>query len=137
MNPLLPSTPPDLHANLRRARAFMDAHYCLPLRLDQIASHASFSRYHFIRLFKQVYRQTPHQYLTRRRIERAKALLRSDEMSVTDVCFAVGYESVGSFSALFTRHVGHPPKVYRARLIERRRGQNAVPACFMIMLGMN
>jgi len=114
----------------------MDAHYCLPLKLDQIAGHANFSRYHFIRLFKRVYRQTPHQYLTRKRIERAKVLLRSEKVSVTEVCFAVGFESVGSFSTLFTRHVGHPPKVYRARLIERQRGQNAIPACFMIMLGV-
>lgn len=128
---------PDVRRCLNRARAFMDERYHLPLDLDQISSQANFSRYHFIRLFKQAFNQTPHQYLTYKRIEQAKALLRVDELTVTEVCFAVGFESVGSFSALFCRYVGHPPRIYRARLIERRRHpHNVVPACFMLVLGL-
>jgi AraC-like DNA-binding protein len=115
----------------------MDEHYHLPLDLDQISKQANFSRYHFIRLFKQAFHQTPHQYLTYRRIETAKALLRADDLTVTEVCFAVGFESLGSFSALFCRYVGQPPRVYRARLTERQRHpHNVVPACFMMVLGL-
>jgi AraC-like DNA-binding protein len=122
---------------LKRARAFIDTCYDLPLDLERISSEASFSRYHFIRLFRRVYEQTPHQYLIQKRIEKAKDLLSSSELTVTEVCFAVGFQSLGSFSALFHRSVGHPPKVYRTRMLERRRlPQRFVPACFLTMFGI-
>jgi AraC-like DNA-binding protein len=120
------------YRQLVRARAFMDTFYDLPLDLEQIASQASFSRYHFLRLFRDTFDQTPHQYLVKRRIERAKSLLAAGELSITEVCFAVGFRSLGSFSALFHRCAGYPPKEYRTRVF---RGmylpRRFVPACFL------
>ena len=128
---------PDVYRRLCRARDFMDDCYELPLDLDQIARQACFSRYHFIRLFRQAFQQTPHQYLTRRRIERAKELLSSSRLTVTDVCFEVGFQSLGSFSSLFHKYVGHPPIAYRARVsIQRQQPSARVPFCFLIMYGI-
>src|SRR5262245_39346824 len=103
-----------VQSRLRRARALIDDCYDHPLDLERMAGEASFSRYHFIRLFRDAFDQTPHQYLMRRRIEKAKDLLAEGELSVTEVCFAVGFQSLESFSALFRRAVGHSPKAYRA-----------------------
>ena len=128
---------PDIYRRLCRAREFMDDCYDLPLELDQIAREACFSRYHFIRLFRQAFQQTPHQYLTHRRIERAKELLSSSRLTVTDVCFEVGFQSLGSFSSLFHKYVGHPPVAYRARVfIHRQLPTRNVPFCFLIMYGI-
>ncbi|HEY6186596.1 MAG TPA: AraC family transcriptional regulator [Pyrinomonadaceae bacterium] len=129
--------PPDIYRRLCRARDFMDDCYELPLDLDQISRQACFSRYHFIRLFRQAFQQTPHQYLTRRRIERAKELLSSSRLTVTDVCFEVGFQSLGSFSSLFHKYVGHPPIAHRARVfIHRPPERERVPFCFLIMYGI-
>jgi transcriptional regulator GlxA family with amidase domain len=88
-------------------------------------------------LFKQAFDQTPHQYLMRRRIEQAKVLLTASELSVTEVCFAVGFQSLGSFSALFHRSVGQPPKLYRARLVVRGWSPyRFIPICFLTMFGV-
>src|SRR5262245_3127378 len=106
-----------IRARLNRARALIDACYDQPLDLERIAGEASFSRYLFSRLYRQAFDQTPHQYLMNRRIEQAKNLLTAGELSVTEVCFAVGFQSLGSFSALFRRSVGQPPKIYRARVL--------------------
>jgi len=128
----------ELYQNLRRARTFMDDCYYLPLDLAQISSKANFSRYHFIRLFRKTYGQTPHQYLTYRRIEKAKNLLRTSELSVTEICFAVGFQSLGSFSSLFYKYVGNPPKSYRARIVERiPEPKKSIPACFTFMFGLD
>ena len=105
----------DVQERLRRARRFIDECYDLPLDLNQISRQACLSRFHFLRLFRDTFETTPHQYLIQRRIEKAKELLRLKEMSVTDVCFEVGFESLGSFSALFRRCVGTAPVVYRKR----------------------
>ena len=122
---------------LALARAFIDEHYDLPLDLEQIAGQASFSRYHFLRLFRGAFDQTPHQYLTERRIAKAKELLSSSELSVTEVCFAVGFDSLGSFSALFHRHVGHAPSLYRARVFSGWRSPyQDIPLCFVTMFGL-
>lgn len=86
---------------LGRAREFIDHCYDHPLSLDQISEKACFSRYHFLRLFRQAFNKTPHQYLIERRIEKAKELLSADDLRVTDVCFEVGFQSLGSFSSLF------------------------------------
>jgi AraC-like DNA-binding protein len=125
------------HASLSRARVFIDNCYDLPLSLDQICQQAHYSRYHFIRLFRQAYDQTPHQYLTQRRIEKAKELLTTSELSVTEVCFAVGFESVGSFSTLFRRYVGHSPEGYRKRIYAIQMfPRRFIPACFLFMHGV-
>ena len=123
----------DVQERLRRARRFIDECYDLPLDLNQISRQACLSRFHFLRLFRDTFETTPHQYLIQRRIEKAKELLRLKEMSVTDVCFEVGFESLGSFSALFRRCVGTAPVAYRKREMDALR---KVPGCFIQMFGL-
>jgi transcriptional regulator GlxA family with amidase domain len=112
-----PVTPEELDhlAHLRRARDLMDREYERPLDVAAIAHAAFMSTAHFSRQFRVTYGETPYAYLMTRRIERAKALLRGGDMSVTEVCMAVGCASLGSFSARFTQMVGEPPSTYRAR----------------------
>ncbi|MFY9554450.1 MAG: AraC family transcriptional regulator [Blastocatellia bacterium] len=124
----------ETYQRLIRARQFIDQSYHLPLDLQQISSEACLSRFHFLRLFRRAFNKTPHQYLTQRRIEKAKELLSSSGLTVTDVCFEVGFESLGSFSSLFHKHVGHPPITFRAIVFEHRlERQRKVPACFLMM----
>ena len=101
-------------AHLRRARDLMDREYSRPIDVAELARTALMSPAHFSRQFRAAYGETPYSYLMTRRIERAQALLRGD-MSVTDVCMAVGCTSLGSFSARFTQLVGETPTAYRAR----------------------
>jgi AraC-like DNA-binding protein len=126
---------PDLETleRLGRARAFIDHCYDHPLNLDQISEKACFSRYHFLRLFRQAFKKTPHQYLIERRIEKAKELLTADDLRVTDVCFEVGFQSLGSFSSLFHKWVGHAPATYRERARARELAKRKVPGCFLMM----
>ena len=102
-------------AHLRRARDMIDRDYAQPLDVAALARAALMSSAHFSRKFRAAYGETPHAYLMTRRIERAKALLRGGELSVTEVCLAVGCASLGSFSARFTQLVGETPTAYRAR----------------------
>jgi transcriptional regulator GlxA family with amidase domain len=113
-------------AHLRRARDLMDRAYAEPLDVPALAHTALMSPAHFSRQFRAAYGETPYSYLMTRRIERAKALLRRGDMSVTDVCMAVGCTSLGSFSSRFTELVGETPTAYRAR---DHAGLAAVPAC--------
>lgn len=110
-------TPEELSnlAYLRRARDLIDREYSRPLDVPALARAALMSTAHFSRQFRATYGETPYAYLMTRRIERAKALLRNREMSVTEVCLAVGCASLGSFSARFTQLVGQTPTAYRAR----------------------
>jgi AraC-like DNA-binding protein len=123
----------DLHERLCRARRYIDECYDLPLDLREISKQACLSRYHFLRLFRDTFATTPHQYLIQRRIEKAKELLCSEEFSVTDVCFEVGFQSLGSFSTLFRRCVGDAPNNYRER---QRASLRKVPGCFILMYGL-
>jgi AraC-like DNA-binding protein len=102
-------------AHLRRARDLIDREYARPLEVAALARAALMSTAHFSRQFRAAYGETPYGYLMTRRIERAQALLRGDEMSVTEVCTAVGCSSLGSFSARFTELVGETPTAYRVR----------------------
>jgi AraC-like DNA-binding protein len=102
-------------AHLRRARDLIDREYASPLDLAALARAALMSTGHFSRQFRATYGETPYGYLMTRRIERAMALLRRGDLSVTDVCMAVGCTSLGSFSARFTQLVGETPTAYRAR----------------------
>jgi AraC-like DNA-binding protein len=102
-------------AHLRRARDLMDREYARPLDVAALARTALMSSGHFSRQFRAAYGETPYAYLMTRRIERAKALLRRGDLSVTEVCIAVGCTSLGSFSARFTQLVGETPTAYRAR----------------------
>jgi AraC-like DNA-binding protein len=118
-------TPEDL-AHLRRSRDLMDREYARPLDVPAMARAALMSPAHFSRQFRAAYGETPYGYLMTRRIERAKALLRRGDRSVTEVCLEVGCTSLGSFSARFTEVVGESPSAYRAR--DHRAGAT-VPAC--------
>jgi AraC-like DNA-binding protein len=102
-------------AHVRRARDLMDREYARPLDVAAIARAALMSTAHFSRQFRAAYGETPYSYLMTRRIERAKALLRRGDLSVTEVCFEVGCTSLGSFSARFTELVGETPTAYRTR----------------------
>jgi AraC-like DNA-binding protein len=102
-------------AHLRRARDLMDREYARPLDVAGLARAALMSSAHFSRQFRAAYGETPYSYLMTRRIERAKALLRQGDLSVTEVCLAVGCTSLGSFSARFTQLTGETPTAYRAR----------------------
>jgi AraC-like DNA-binding protein len=113
-------------AHLRRARDLMDRDYALPLDVAAIARAALMSPAHFSRQFRAAYGETPYSYLMTRRIERAKALLRQGDQSVTEVCLAVGCTSLGSFSARFTELAGETPTSYRNR---DHRALAAVPTC--------
>ncbi len=102
-------------AHLRRARDRMDREYARPLDVAALARTALMSSAHFSRQFRAAYGETPYGYLMTRRIERAKALLRRGDISVTEACMEVGCTSLGSFSARFTQLVGETPTAYRAR----------------------
>ncbi|WP_434098967.1 helix-turn-helix transcriptional regulator [Streptomyces xantholiticus] len=97
----------------------MDRDWAEPLDLEAIASHAGYSRYHFVRAFKAVYGQTPGQYLSRRRVERAREMLRTANLSVTEICTLVGFSSLGTFSARFKKQTGLSPSEYRAEHVGR------------------
>jgi AraC-like DNA-binding protein len=113
-------------AHLRRARDLIDREYAGPLDVHAIARAALMSTAHFSRQFRAAYGETPWSYLMTRRIERAKALLRRGELTVTEVCLAVGCTSLGSFSARFTELVGETPTAYRNR---DHDGLVRVPGC--------
>ncbi|OLB79212.1 MAG: AraC family transcriptional regulator [Actinobacteria bacterium 13_2_20CM_2_71_6] len=116
---------------LRRARDQMNRDYAEPLDVPALARTALMSPGHFSRSFRAAFGETPYSYLMTRRIERAKALLRRGDLSVTEVCFAVGCTSLGSFSSRFTELVGESPSAYRAR---RHEQGAAIPACFAKIL---
>ncbi|NGO11791.1 helix-turn-helix transcriptional regulator [Streptomyces sp. HC44] len=111
---------------LRRARDRMDRDYAEPLDVPALAREACMSAGHFSRSFRAAFGETPYSYLMTRRIERAKALLRRGDLSVTEVCFAVGCTSLGSFSSRFTELVGESPSAYRARSHDQGA---AIPPC--------
>ena len=111
---------------LRRARDAMDRDYASPLDVAALARVALMSPGHFSRSFRAAFGETPYSYLMTRRIERAKALLRRGDLSVTEVCFEVGCTSLGSFSSRFTELVGESPSAYRAR--DHEAGA-AIPPC--------
>ncbi|MBR7742308.1 helix-turn-helix transcriptional regulator [Phycicoccus sp. BSK3Z-2] len=103
----------DRNRRLLRARDTIDRHSTEPLDVDALAAVAFMGRAHFIRAFKAAFGETPHRYLQRRRIERAMTLLRTTDTPVTDVCMAVGFTSLGTFSRTFSDVVGVPPSEYR------------------------
>jgi AraC-like DNA-binding protein len=111
---------------LRRVRDRMDREYARPLDVEALARDAHMSAGHFSRAFKRAYGESPYAYLMTRRIERAMALLRRGDLSVTEVCFEVGCSSLGTFSTRFTELVGVPPSTYRAELARATAG---IPSC--------
>ena len=124
----------DLYRRIVQAKLFIDSRYAERIDVGEIADKACYSKFHFIRTFKSIYGRTPHQYLTHVRIERAKELL-GREMSVTDACFAVGFDSLGSFTSLFKRCAGVTPSEYQRRQLERKaeirkEPLRFIPGCF-------
>jgi transcriptional regulator GlxA family with amidase domain len=113
---------------LTRARDLADARYYEPLTVDDLAAAACLSRAHFSREFRRAFGESPHSYLLTRRLERAAALLRGTDRSVADICYAVGVQSVGSFTTSFTRTYGKSPTAYRASFPPASQFA-LVPAC--------
>jgi AraC-like DNA-binding protein len=118
----------DLNRRLLRARDAMDRAYAEPLDVRSVAAVAHISEAHFSRCFRQVFGETPHRYLQRRRVERSMFLLRETDRSVTDICFDVGFSSLGTFSRTFREIVGESPSGYR-----RQHGPMVAPNCFQMM----
>jgi AraC-like DNA-binding protein len=123
--------PIPVYVHLRRAKDLIDREFAQPLDLRALARQAHASRAHFARSFRNAFGETPHRYLLRRRIERAKELLRNTRLSVTEVSFAVGFRSLGSFSSAFRQLVGEPPSEYARRW--RAAAPSRIPACFTLM----
>lgn len=125
--------PGDVLVHLRRARDHIDRCYAEPLELDTLAKLAGVSKFHFLRLFSAAYGLTPAAYLSQRRVERAQDLLRATNLTITEVCHAVGYSSLGSFSSRFREIVGETPKEF-----QQRWGARAprIPGCYVLMWGL-
>jgi AraC-like DNA-binding protein len=117
---------------LRRVRDHVDRHFAEPISLSELATLVGMSRFHLVKAFRAAYGETPVRYLSGRRIARAQELLRHANLTVTEVCMAVGYTSLGSFSSRFTELVGESPIAYQRRWA----GQNPhIPGCWLFMLG--
>jgi AraC-like DNA-binding protein len=123
-----------LYRQIVRAKLYIDVRFASPIDLGNIADEACFSKFHFARLFRKIYGKTPHQYLTNARIDKALHLLESGA-AVKEACFAVGFDSVSSFTGLFKRRIGMTPAAFQR---ERRRVLNEIgkvplkhiPNCF-------
>lgn len=120
--------------HLRRARDHADRNYAEPLDLAALAAVAGISKYHFQRLFAATYGRSPAAYLSERRIERAQDLLRATNLTVTEVCHAVGSSSLGSFSSRFRAVVGETPSAFQRRYAES--GAPHVPGCYVFLWGL-
>jgi AraC-like DNA-binding protein len=124
----------DLYRRIVQAKLFIDDNFAEPIDAGDIADEACYSKFHFIRTFKSIYGRTPHQHLTHVRVEKAKVMLE-EGASVTETCFAVGFDSLGSFTGLFKRRVGFTPSAYRQQQLERKEEIRKeplrfIPGCF-------
>ncbi|GAB4021115.1 hypothetical protein GCM10028808_64940 [Spirosoma migulaei] len=120
-----------LYRRLVQAKLFIDRHFTEKINLDAIADEAYFSKYHFIRLFKTSYEHTPHQYLTRLRIDKARILLSKPMLSVEQIGYAVGFESLHSFSLLFKKQAGQTPTQFRKHSLDRAKRMRVEPRTFI------
>jgi len=126
----------DIYQRVVSAKIFMDDNLQEAIDLGQISKQAYLSRFHFHRIFTRVYRKTPHQYLTEKRLTRAKTLLAKEGISITEVCNSVGFESVGSFSTLFKKINGYAPQYYRnlaylKKKLGKEQPKKFIPGCFI------
>ncbi|MES2330333.1 MAG: AraC family transcriptional regulator [Bacteroidota bacterium] len=127
---------PDIYGKLVASKLFIDAHFDEAIDLEIIASHAYMSPFHFHRLFTKVYRITPHQYITKKRLEKAKELLKIGQVSIFGICTGVGFESHGSFSVLFKKYQGIAPKSYQTKALQlqqkaKEQPRYVIPSCFL------
>jgi AraC-like DNA-binding protein len=130
---------PQTYKNLAHARDFMRDAYQRPINLPEISAQANLYPYHFQRVYRRTFQETPHEFLTRLRIERAKTLLARGSHNVTEACFEVGFSSLGSFSTLFTHRVGMSPSEYRRYVrsgiaVPRTVRPLFIPTCYFTML---
>jgi AraC-like DNA-binding protein len=128
----------DLYARIVRAKLYIDDHYASPLDLDRLSDEACFSKYHFLRLFKKTYHKTPYQYLSERRIDKAKEKLKWEGATVREICEEVGFESTTSFSSKFKEYTGETPALFRLRSMQslqlaREQPARVIPSCFTTM----
>lgn len=126
---------PEIYQRIASAKVFIDENYKESINLDDVSEQAFFSRFHFHRLFTRIYRRTPLQYITQKRLDKAKDLL-TENKSVTEVCNEVGFESIGSFSVLFKKEIGFAPQYYRNMAYKKKMEQQAepkkaIPHCFI------
>ncbi|MET0392325.1 MAG: AraC family transcriptional regulator [Chitinophagaceae bacterium] len=131
----------ELYQRIIAAKWFMDEHFHEPIGLDEISQQAFLSRFHFHRLFTRIYRHTPHRYLTRCRMNKAKDLL-AENKPVTEVCYETGFESLGSFSVLFKKEIGFAPQYYRnmawlKKQQQKAQPKTAIPHCFIAGYGLD
>lgn len=126
----------DIYQRIAAAKVFIDKNYHEPIDLDRISRQALLSRFHFHRLFTRIYKKTPHQYVTQTRLEAAKVLLAKEGISITDVCNMIGFESLGSFSSLFSKQSGYSPQYYRniawlKKKLAKEQPKRFIPHCFI------
>ena len=119
-----------LYRRIVQAKLFIDKNYASKIDLSNISDEAYFSKFHFIRLFKSMYGKTPHQYLKYVRIEKAKELLKS-EISISEACYSVGFNSISSFSGLFSKTVGVSPSEYVTRHKKTKENTTKNPLSFV------
>ena len=125
----------DIYERIATAKVYIDENFGESINLEIISQQAFLSRFHFHRIFTHVYRHTPHQYMTRKRLDKARDLLASNK-PVTEVCNEVGFESIGSFSTLFKKEIGFAPQYYRNMAYKKKMEQltqprKAIPHCFV------
>lgn len=125
-----------LYRRIVQAKLFIDVHFREKINLDEIAEEASFSRFHFIRLFRDAYGLTPHQYMISLRLREAEKLMSNPALKIQDVCFGIGFESVSTFTTLFTKVHGKTPKARQKEILEKKRISSeeplrAIPNCFV------
>src|SRR5574341_2112339 len=126
----------DPHEQVRLARLLLDQSVDAPITIEDLSREVALSPYYLIRAFRRVYRQTPHQYLVGQRIARAKELLRNSDLSITEICATVGFESLGSFSTLFRKVAGISPSAYRLSS-HPTPNPTYIPLCVCYLHGIN
>lgn len=124
-----------LYRRIVQAKLFIDEHFREKINLDEIAEEASFSRFHFIRLFRLAYGDTPHRYRMSLRMQEAEKLMENASLRIQDICLEIGFESVGTFTTQFTKIYGMSPRAKQRELLEKKRISSeeplrAIPNCF-------
>src|SRR5579871_6682007 len=127
---------PEIYQKIVAAKVYIDENYHQPINLAAISKEACLSQFHFHRLFSRIYKKTPHQYLTKKRIVLAQQLLKENKLSVTEICNQVGFESISSFSILFKKEIGIAPQSFRHHANEEKKlakeqPRSFIPFCFI------